>query len=154
MSGMFAPDDDRDEDEGWDSMEDYLEDRGDDMESAERSDGSTAGDRRSTEYPDSTPDGVQTDRVDVDPKLFGEWPDGEIEVVEDDGNGLVSGRTQHEWEREALIVEMTGACPSCDAEVSKKNMRSPTGDVIVKRSCSNCGEQWITNKTKGFTGSV
>lgn len=137
MSGMFAPDDDRDDDEGWDSMEDYLEDRGDDME-----------------YPDSTPDGVHTDRVEVDPMLFGEWPDGEIEVVEDDGNGLVSGRTQHEWEREALIVELTGACPSCDAEVSKKNMRSPTGDVIVKRSCNDCGEQWITNETKGFTGSV
>lgn len=139
MSGMFAPDDedDRDEDEGWDSVEDYLRDRQGDME-----------------YPDSVPDGVETDRVDVDPDLFGEFPDGPIEVVEEDGNGLVSGKAEHEWEREALIVDMTGACPYCDSEVSETTMRSPTGDRIVRRMCRNCDEGWVSNESAGFTGQV
>lgn len=99
-------------------------------------------------------DDPQTDRVDVDPALFGEFPDGPIEVVDDDGNGLVSGKTAHEWEREAVIVELTGACTYCDGSVNEREMRSPSGDVLVKRTCTDCGEQWVSNETQGFTSSV
>lgn len=100
------------------------------------------------------PDDVETDRVDCDPDLFGELPDGPIEVVTRDGNGLVSGKAQHEWEREALIVDMIGACPYCDGDVDRRDMRSPDGDVIVRRHCKYCDESWVTNQDKGFTGVV
>jgi hypothetical protein len=110
--------------------------------------------------PDDDPDDaedeqqVHTDRVSVDPSLFGELPDKPIEVVDDDGNGLISGQTQHEWEREATIVELIGVCPYCDGPTETREMTSPTGDMIYKRTCTDCGEQWTTNADKGFTGPV
>lgn len=132
----FTPDDDR-SDDAWDSFEDYLDDRRSDME-----------------YPDSVPEDVQTDRIEVDPDLFGEWPDGTIEVVSDEGNGLVSGQAAHRWEREATFVTLTGACPHCDGPVSKTEMESPSGDVIVRQVCQDCDTGWVTNRDKGFTGTV
>lgn len=126
MSADFAPDDEDDPFEG------------------------TGFESKDTESSDE----LDTTRVDIDPALFGELPDGPIEQIDREGNGLVSGKTQHEWEREAMIVDMIEACPYCDGEVSKTEMRSPSGDLIVRRHCRHCDEQWITNQTKGFTGSV
>lgn len=103
---------------------------------------------------DDTDDELQADRVEIDPALFGELPDGPIEIVDQDGNGLISGQAQHEWEREATIVGMTRACPYCDGSVNEREVESPNGDSLQKLTCTDCGERWTTNREKGFTGSV
>jgi hypothetical protein len=125
MGGMFEPDDDRDEDEGWDSMADYLEDRGDDMM-----------------YPDSTPDGVQTDRVDVDPALFGELPEGRIEEITADPSSVATAEAVQEWKRQVTLIRLTDACPHCDGPVETHGDRR-TSDMI-EYVCLDCGDAWVS----------
>lgn len=122
----FAPDDDRDPDEGWDSMEDYLRERSDDME-----------------YPDSVPDGVHTDRVEVDPELFGELPDGRIEDVKGEGAGPIENDLMHEWQREVALVRIMDACPKCDGPTESHRSENMDGETIITYACVDCNEEWI-----------
>lgn len=126
MAGMFEPDDDRDPDGGWESYEDYLRDRGDDME-----------------YPDSVPDDVRTDRIDCDPDLFGELPDDpDVERLPDGNRELISAEQEHRWNRQITLVELTGACVRCDADVEYSEYDGINDIHVEKYKCTECGESW------------
>lgn len=131
---MFEPDDDRDDESGWNSYREYLNDRGD-----------------AIDYHPSVPRDVDTDRVDVDPALFGEFPDGEIEVVPDEcTHGVVDAETEHEWRREVTLVSMTGACPNCDGPVTKSEKTTPGGDRYIEWLCDDCDSGWVRNPSESF----
>jgi hypothetical protein len=95
------------------------------------------------ETTDSVPDGVQTDRVDVDPDLFGEFPDGPIEDITADGQGPVEKELVHEWTREVTLIQLTGSCPQCDGTIEYETEQSGAGETVVTFSCVDCDEEWV-----------
>lgn len=90
-------------------------------------------------------------RVDVDPMLFGEFPDSDIEQVPVEYVDLSSAEQQHRWNRQVTLVSMLDACVECDGPIRTREMESPSGDTIVKYKCTDCGEAWVNNEDQNIT---
>lgn len=116
----FAPDDDRGD--GTDEEVDALEDVKDDQ-------------RKQSE--------IDATQVDVDPALFGEWPEGEIEQITSDPSSVATAQAVHEWQRQVALIRLTDACPHCDGPV--KTYEADVGnDDTIEFACQHCDHGWIT----------
>lgn len=85
-------------------------------------------------------------RVDVDPSLFGEFPDDpDVERISDDYEGIVSAEEHHRWKRQTTLVGMIGSCVRCDGPIDEKRLRGPDDATAVKYKCQDCKETWVSN---------
>jgi hypothetical protein len=89
-------------------------------------------------------DDIDATKVDIDPKLFGELPDEPIEKIPEEYNGLISAQQEHEWSRQITLVSMLDACVHCDGPITERELRTPSGDVVSKLKCDDCGEAWVS----------
>lgn len=124
MTGSFAPDDEDDADhrgEGTDEQVDTLQDM---------------------QADDEKQSAIEPTKVDVDPALFGEWPEGEIEEITSEPASCATAQEVHEWERQIDLIRLTGACPHCDGPVEEYGT-DVRGDNTVEYACQDCGEAWI-----------
>jgi len=120
----FAPDDEDEDDadhrgEGTDEQVDRLADLEEDAE--KQSD-------------------LDPTKVDVDPMLFGEFPDGEIEEITAEAASCATAEEVQRWERQVTLIRLTDACPHCDGPVETYGNRN---DDTVEYACQDCGEAWI-----------
>lgn len=140
----FVPDDDDDDDEQ--SLDEFIEEHQarqvDDQPGPPDPDDPAYGGNDVEPGAERNQDHLDTDHVDVDPALFGEWPEGRIEeVVVEDSSDMVSDEQIHEWRREATLAFLTGACPHCDGPIQYGNAKNGMQKVV----CEDCEEGWLRN---------
>lgn len=88
---------------------------------------------------------IDTTRVDVDPMLFGEFPDGPIEEVGDVTIGVDDEQEYRQWQREVALLRLTGACPNCDGPTNYLELDSGTEDV-ESWTCMDCWSEWFASE--------
>lgn len=81
-------------------------------------------------------------KVDVDPMLFGEFPDGEIEEITAEAASYATAEEVQRWERQVTLIRLTDACPHCDGPV--ETYGDDRNSDAVEYACQDCGEEWIS----------
>lgn len=64
-----------------------------------------------------------------------------IEIIRDEGNGVVDGQQIHEWQRETMFVSTYGFCVYCDDPIEQPIQSDRT--ETERYRCLNCGRAWI-----------
>lgn len=77
---------------------------------------------------------IDPTKVDVDPALFGEVPEGEIDQDIDT------------WERQVTLIKLTRSCPLCDGYVDRAEIDDMDGNTVIDFMCEDCEYQWLARK--------